>query len=91
MLCKRWGCEYCRQIFTRDENLIRHLKEERCTEGKTKIICPGGKFMYILNSSEKVFHGGDAKFRYTTYQWIEAQAITKCVDIVENAWLRFRS
>ena len=30
MLCIRWECKGCRQIFTRDENLIRHhLKEER--------------------------------------------------------------
>ena len=48
--------------------------EERCTGGKTKIICSGGKFKHILNSSEKVFHGGDKKFSYTACQWIEAQA-----------------
>ena len=65
------GCKGCRQIFTRNENLIRHLKDERCTGGKTKIICSGGKFKHTLNSSEKVFYGGDTKFS----QWIEAQAI----------------
>ena len=27
-----------------------------------KIICLGGKFKHILNSSEKVFYGGDTKF-----------------------------
>ena len=75
VLCKRWECKGCRQIFTRNENLIRHLKDERCTGGKTKIICSGGKFKHILNSSEKVFYGGDTKFSYTTSQWIEAQAI----------------
>ena len=75
VLCNRWECKGCRQIFTRDENLIRHLKEERCTGGKTKIICSGGKFKHILNSSEKVFYGGDTKFSYTACQWIEAQAI----------------
>ena len=37
----------------------RHLKEERCTGGKTKIIYSGGKFKHILNSSEKVFYGDD--------------------------------
>ena len=70
-----------------------HLKEERCTGGKTKIICSGGKFKHILNSSDKVFYGGDTKFSYTACQWIEAQAIetgkhiiTKCVGMVENAW-----
>ena len=52
VFCKRWECKGCKQIFTRDENLIRHLKDERCTGGKTKIICSGGKFKQILNSSE---------------------------------------
>ena len=64
VLCKRWECKGCRQIFTRNKNLIRHFKEERCTGGKTKIICPGCKFKLILNSSEKVFYGGDTKFSY---------------------------
>ena len=75
VLCNRWECKGCRQIFTRNEDLTRHLKEERCTGGKTKIICSGGKFKHILNSSEKVFYGGDTKFSYTACQWIEAQAI----------------
>ena len=93
VLCNRWECKGFRQIFKRNENLIRHLKDERCTGGKTKIICSGGKFKHILNSSEKVFYGGDTKFSYTACQWIEAQAIVKgkhiiikCVDMVENAW-----
>ena len=54
--------------------MIRHLNEERCTGGKTKIICSGGKFRHILNSSEKVLYGGDTKFNYNACQWIEAQA-----------------
>ena len=72
VLSKWWECEGCRQIFTRNEDLTRCLKEERCTGGKTKIVCPGGKFRHILNSSEKVFNGGDTKFSYTACQWIEA-------------------
>ena len=40
-----------------------------------KIVCSGGKFKRILNSSEKVFYGGDTKFSYTACQWIEEQAI----------------
>ena len=75
VLCKRWECKGCRQIFTRDENLIRNLEEERSTGGKTKIICSAGKFKHILNSSEKMFCGGDTKFSYAACQWIEAQAI----------------
>ena len=75
VLCKRWESKGCRQIFTQKEDLAVHFKEERCTEGKTKIICTGGKFKHILNSSEKVSHGGDTKFSYAACQWIETQAI----------------
>ena len=77
VLCKRWECKGCKQIFTRNENLTRRLKEKRCTWGKTKIICSDGKIRRILNSSEMVFHGGDTKFSYTACQWIEAQAVKK--------------
>ena len=31
VLCKRWKCKGCKQIFTRNENLTRRLKEKRCT------------------------------------------------------------
>ena len=75
VLCNQWECKVCRQIFTRNENLTRHLKDERCTGEKTRIICSGGKFKHILNSSEKVFYGGETKSSYTACQWIEAQAI----------------
>ena len=75
VLCKRWECKGCRRIFTRSENLIRHLKEERCSGGKTKLICSGSKFEHILNLSEKVLYGGDTKFSYTACQWIEARDI----------------
>ena len=89
VLCKRCECKCCRQIFTKNEDLTVHLKEERCTGGKTSIICPGGKFKHILNSSEKVFYGGETKFSYTTCQWTQKQVntfIVRCVDMVENAW-----
>ena len=59
----------------RNEDLTRHLKEGRCTGEKAKTICPGGTFKHILNSSERVFYGGDTKFSYTACQWIEAQAM----------------
>ena len=75
VLCRRWECKGCKQIFTQNEDLTRHLKEKRCIGGKTKIVCSGGKFKHILNSSEKLFYGGDTKFSYTVYQWIEAQAM----------------
>ena len=86
VLCKPWECKGCRQIFTRNEYLTRHLKEERCTGGKTKIICSGGKFTHISNSSEKVFYGGDTKFSYTACQWIEAQVIEIGKHIHHKMW-----
>ena len=64
VLCGRWECKGCRQIFTRNEDLIRYLKEERCAGGKTKTICPGHKFRL-----------SKFKFSYTACQWIEVQAI----------------
>ena len=42
VLCRQWECKSCRQIFTQNEDLTRYLKEERCTGGKTKIICSSG-------------------------------------------------
>ena len=75
VLCKRWECKGCKQIFTRNKDLTRHLIKERYTGGKAEIICSGVKFRQILNSSEKVFYGGNIKFSYTACQWIEAHAI----------------
>ena len=75
VLCEQWEYKGCRQIFTRNEYLMRNLKEDRCTGEKTKIILPGSKFRHILYSPEKVFYGGDTKFSYTAFQWIEAQAM----------------
>ena len=75
VLCKRWECKGCRQIFTRNEDLTKYLQEERCTGGKTKTICLGIKFSHILNQSEKVYYGGDTKFSYTTCQWISTQVM----------------
>ena len=48
------------------------LKEMRCTGGKTKVICSGGKFRHL---SEKVFYGGDKKFSCTACQWIGVDAV----------------
>ena len=56
------------QIFTQNETLIKHLIEGRCTEGKTQIICSGGKCRHILNSFEKAIYSGDTKLSYTACQ-----------------------
>ena len=66
VLCGRWECKGCRQIFTRNKDLIRHLKYEKSAGGKAKMICSGGKFKHILNSSEKMFYDGDTKLIYTS-------------------------
>ena len=71
VLCQNWECKRCKQIFKQSNNLTRHLKEDTCTGGKTKIICSGRKFKCILNSSEKVFYGGETGFSYSACQWIE--------------------
>ena len=42
---------------------------------KNKNYLFSGKFRHILNSSEKVFYGGDTKFSNTACQWIEALVI----------------
>ena len=74
-LCKRWEYNNCKQIFTRDKNLIKHVEERGCRGGKTKIMCSGGKFRHILNSSENVFYYGDTKFSYTACKWIGKEAV----------------
>ena len=35
-----------------------------------KLLCPGEKFERIMNSSEKVFYGGNTNFSYAACQWI---------------------
>ena len=62
--------------YLRETRTLQYIFRRRdVLEEKAKIICSGGKFKHILNSSEKVFYGGDTKFSYTACQWIEAQAI----------------
>ena len=75
VLCMRWVCKGCKQIFNRDENLVKHFKEERCSAGKTKIICSGSKFKHILNSSKKLFYGGYIKLSSTVCNGKEAEAV----------------
>ena len=73
--CGQWECKGCRQIFTRNENLIRHLKEGKCTGGKAKIIYPRSEFRHILNSPDTVLYSGNTKVSYAACQWIETQVI----------------
>ena len=52
----------------------RHITSYLCSEGKTKLICKGEKFKHIINSSEKVFYGGNTQFSYNGCKWIEKQS-----------------
>ena len=64
LLTKTWECVGCRQRFNRHDNYNRHVTGGTCGGGKTKLICPGEKFERIMNSTEKVFYGGNKKFSY---------------------------
>ena len=74
LLTKTWECGGCGQRFNRHDNYNRHITSGTCDGGKTKLICPGGKFERIMNSSEKVFYGGNTNFSYAACQWIEKQS-----------------
>ena len=92
VLCQYWECKECKQIFKKSCNLTWHLKEDTCTGGKTKLIYSGRKFKHFLNSSEKVFYGGERGFSYSACQWIEHMSektgryiyIIRCVVTVVN-------
>ena len=74
LLTKTWECGGCGQRFNRHDNYNRHVTVGTCGGGKTKLICPGEKFERIMNSTEKVFYGGNTKFSYAACQWIEKQS-----------------
>ena len=73
LLTKLWECGGCGQRFNR-HNYNRHVTGGTCGGGKTKLICPGGKFERIMNSTEIVFYGGKKNFSYAACQWIEKQS-----------------
>ena len=74
LLTKLWECAGCKQRFNRHDNYNRHVTGGTCGGGKTKLICPGGKFERIMNSSEIVFYGGKKNFSYAACQWIEKES-----------------
>ena len=73
LLTKTWEYVGCGQRFNRHDNYNRHVTGGTCGGGKTKLICPGEKFER-MNSTEKVFYGGNTKFSYAACQWIEKQS-----------------
>ena len=74
LLTKTWECGGCGQRFNRHDNYNRHITSGTCDGGKTKLLCPGGKFERIMNSSEKVFYGENTNFSYAACQWLEEQS-----------------
>ena len=68
LLTKLWECAGCHQRFNKHDNYNRHVTGGTCDGGKTKLICPGGKFERIMNSSEKDFYGGHKNFSYAACQ-----------------------
>ena len=74
LLTKTWECGGCGQRFNRHDNYNRHITSGTCDGGKTKLLCPGGKFERIMNSSEKVFYGENTNFSYAACQWLEKQS-----------------
>ena len=74
LLTKTWECGGCGQRFNRHDNYNRHVTGGTCDGGKTKLICPGEKFERIMNSTEKVFYGGNKNFNYDACRWIEKQS-----------------
>ena len=74
LLTKLWESGGCHQRFNKHVNYNRHVTGGTCGCGKTKLICPEGKFERIMNSSELVFYGGDKNFSYAACQWIEKQS-----------------
>ena len=59
LLSKHWECQGCNQRFNDHHNYNRHVNEDLCSGGKTKITCEGKKIKPIMNSCDKVFYGGN--------------------------------
>merc|ERR1711911_67274 len=74
VLCQKWECSGCGQVFTDNRNLTKYLREGRCNCGKIKIIFNGDKIKPKMSMSDKVFYRGNTHFSYAGCQWIEAQS-----------------
>ena len=74
VLVNHWECVGCQQRFTCHDNYERHVTERRCTGGQPKLVCDGGIFEHIMNSSEKVFFEGNTQFSLKACKWIECHS-----------------
>ena len=68
VLANHWECVGYQQRFTYHDNYERQVTERRCNGGQPKLVCDGGKFKHIMNSSEKVFYGGNTQFSWKALQ-----------------------
>ena len=62
VLNNSWECIGCQQRFNQHQHYNKHVTENQCTGGQTKLICSSKKFNHIMNSSEKAFYGGNTQF-----------------------------
>ena len=60
--------------FTFHNSYDRHINEKQCNSCQPKLVCPGRKFQHIMNSSEKVFYGGNMQVSWKACRWIECQS-----------------
>ena len=80
-----YACAYCNQLFTQAWNLQRHA--DRCTSGKTKVVCPGTVVKRSQSAYEKAFF---PKTNASTgsVDWLEFEAEKWNLDIHRLHWWR---
>ena len=61
VLANCWECTGCQQKFTCHDS-YEASNQKQCTGSQLKLVCDGGKFRHIKNSSEIVFYGRNTQF-----------------------------
>jgi len=92
VLCQKWECMACKEIFTQSTHLNSHRSDGSCKGGKPTLVCNGKKCKRELPACEKVLYGGESSFSYSACHWIdtcrkrqESTYITHFAVMVENA------
>ena len=95
VLANHWECAGCQQRLTRHDNYERHVTKKWCIGCRPQLVCDGGKFKNIMNSSEKVFYGGIrsscgklAGGLGASLSLVASTFITYCVAMEERELLR---
>ena len=86
LLTTHWNCKGCGQRFERHGNYHRHVSEDRCTGGKTNVICNGKKFRKIMCWSEKVFYGANTQDSLKGCRWIEGVSFNTKTYSPRSLW-----